>query len=164
MEIARVARWIVLAAAVAGFVIPPDAAVSTEGGGKGIAFLTVILSDDNVRLADWTVAEGALHPLRAGTRHGGLEYEAVTASGGIVWEGSLPDPLTRRIEYEDPDNPGQLKIKIITVDSARFVVRVPVDSTINRFLFYRAAKPGGKAVAPRTSLGAIIAPWWEAKK
>jgi hypothetical protein len=164
LKITRVVRRIVLAAAVAGVVIPPHPAVSAEGGGNGIAFLTISLSDDNVRLVDWTIAEGVLHPPRAGTRHGDLEYEAVTASDSIVWTGSLPDPLTRRVEYEDPDNPGQLKMKTVTLDSARFVVRVPVDSRIDRFVFYRAVKPSEKAVAARKPLGAIISPWREVKK
>ena len=155
------------AAAATSLLIGPAVAQSEDSAGKGIAFLTLLRTQDGVRLIDWTIAKGALRQPRTWADRGNLEYEAVGAQGDVVWRGSLSDPSIRRLEYEDPAHPGRLLAKFITLDSARFVVRVPADSAIDHITFYRVQRKsegGEKTTKVRQPLGSFACPWREVKK
>ncbi|MEW5700776.1 MAG: hypothetical protein AB1792_00915 [Candidatus Zixiibacteriota bacterium] len=165
MKITGCVRLLMLA--VAAVLVCSSLAWAEKGGGKGIAFLTMLLAPDHVRLLDWTVVEGDLRPSRAKSAHGEWEYETTTASGEVIWKGNLSDPLRRRLEYEDPDHPGQIKAKFVTVDSARAVIRVPADSAASRIAVYRIERTtgaDGKTVRVRRLIGSVDCPWREVQK
>lgn len=167
MDITKRLRAAILAAALTALILGPSTVQSENKTSGGIAFLTVLLTHDSVQLTGWTITKGTLRQPRTPTDRGNLEYEALSLSGDVVWKGSLSDPLVRRLEYEDPDNPGQLKAKIIKADTARFVVRIPADAVIDRITFYRVerrSEAGEKSAAVRRLLGSVSCPWREVKK
>jgi hypothetical protein len=164
MRIPRSTCLLVVATVVIALFFCPSVALPKDSSHDGIAFLTLLVTPDHVQLVDWTIVKGQLRQPRTPADKGDLKYEAVTTSGAVVWSGSLADPLVRRLEYEDPDNPGQLKARHIRLDSVQFVVRVPVDSAIQEIVFFRTERQVEKGMAVRKPVGAIACPWREVKK
>lgn len=130
--------------------------------GDGIAFLTLRVTIDTVTLTDWQSVPGKLKKLRHQRATSGLLYKATAAGGEVLWQGSVPDPLIQRFEYEDPDNPGVLKAKLVTRDSATVVIRLPANLAVESISFWKlraAVLPDGtKTSVRRIDLGTISWP------
>lgn len=154
-------RLIVLTPFLAlAFMWPGECSHAAESG-DSIAFLTLRVTSDTVTLTDWQSVPGKLKRLRRQRETSGLLYEAMAAGGEILWQGSVPNPLIQRFDYEDPDNPGVLKAKLVTRDSATVVIRLPADLAAKSISFWKlraAASPDGKTSVHRVDLGTISWP------
>jgi hypothetical protein len=63
------------------------------------------------------------------------------AAGQVRWIQRLADPTVQRFEYEDPDQPGKLRVKEVRLPEAEFLVRVPDLPGRRRLAVYRTALP-----------------------
>lgn len=155
-------RLIVLTLFLALTCLWPGERCQAAESGDGIAFLTLQVTTDTVTLISWQSVPGKLKRLRHQRETSGLLYEATAAGGEVLWQGSLPNPLIQRFEYEDPDNPGVLKSKLITRDSATVVIRLPADLAAQRISFWKlraaASTDGTKTSVRRIDLGTISWP------
>lgn len=96
------------------------------------------------------------HPAR-----GDVGLELLSADGATLWNTVIADPTIEHLEYEDPDHPGQLKVKIIQRAEAEFDLRVPFHSGAKMISFSRGAKSGA---AGRKLLGTLDLPAVEVGK
>jgi hypothetical protein len=99
----------------------------------------------------------------AAEKQGELYLELISTNSVPIWTDVMPDPLVRRYEYEDPDHPGQLKVKEVKMDQAEFTVRVPGRKEAKQLNIYRLDQPAAKSAASasnktRTLLGTIELP------
>ncbi len=119
----------------------------------GIVFLRLALRNGTVSLVGCDVRPGTLKGRSGGSQAGGLVVDVRAANGRLLWSGSIPDPLVRRYEYEDPAQPGSLKPVVVTRDSAEFSVRIPYFAETDRVEF--SGPESGGATGERRSLGSV---------
>ncbi len=144
--------WLALAAALMAGAAPAE---------EGILFLHLRLKDGVVTLVESSVRPGVLKKPRDGIARGNLSFQMVTGDGIVLEEGAAEDPSTRRLEYEDPDHPGQMKVKIIQAPDVEFTVRLAYRTTGRKVRFHRrpVAAPGSVAKAQvMTFIGEIDLP------
>jgi len=101
-----------------------------------IWFLHLKIRDQAVTLLDTSTRPGVLKR-QLELAPAGIRYELVSAAGTCLWKGTIPDPVVRHIEYEEPAGSGVLKRKSVAVNEAEFVVRIPVLPEAKRLNFYR---------------------------
>ncbi len=131
-----------------------------EGQDEQILFLHLKITNGVVRLVESTAVPGHLKPAVTAEKPGDLYLELNSTNRLPVWTDVVPDPLVRRYEYEDPDHPGQLKVKEVKLDQAEFTVRVPGRKEANQLNIYRLDQPAVKSATAassqtRTLLGSI---------
>ena len=114
-----------------------------------IAFLQFRTDGEKISLVDSRVVPGSLKRARLPELNREITYEVGAKTSGIVFEGSLANPLVKRLEYEDPDNPGQLKSKTIELTEAEFTLRIPYREEIDHITFYRT-EPSDQAEGKST--------------
>jgi hypothetical protein len=74
-----------------------------------------------------------------------LRFHAVeSADGTVLSSGSLDDPLSKKLEYEDPDSTGVIRSTVVHLDEADFIIRVSYDSAMEAVSFYRTVSADGK--------------------
>lgn len=134
-----------------------------EARGEQILFLHLKLTNGVVHLVASTTVAGHLKPGIANEKPGDLHLELVSTNNLPVWSSVVPDPLVRRYEYEDPDHPGQLKVKEVKLDQAEFTVRVPGRTEARQLNIYRLDQPAtqsglASSRPTRTLLGTIKLP------
>ncbi len=114
-------------------------------GNRRIAFVHVKVEKGVLVLDGIKVVEGAMkHPRRFNLVEGHLYFEVLDVSGKRLFEGTVPDPSNRRLEYADQD--GTLHSKNVEVESAFLSVRIPFDTAARTVKFYRIEVPDhGKA-------------------
>jgi len=131
----------------------------TNAGGQ-ILFLHLKVKDQIITLLDSAAVPGTLKPPRE--LNEGLEYRLVSSTGEFLWKGGIDDPRVRRVEYDDPAQPGKLQVKFIRSDEAEFTVRVPVVSSAERVEFdvIEPAVSGtnGSPSTIRKKLGSVLLP------
>jgi hypothetical protein len=110
---------------------------ATEVDSSGIVFLQFRMDKDGVSLIEASVVPGSIKERRAGASPKAVYYEVESRDGSVIVDGSFDDPLVRRIEYEDPDSPGELKSEVIELAEARFVLRLNHSPDIESISFYR---------------------------
>jgi len=113
-----------------------------------------------VSLVEANLRPGVLKPQPEGDS-AALCYEVVSEAGTPLWQGNLPDPTLRHLEYEDPDHPGQLLHKSVRVEEAEFTLRVPSLPAARRVDFFKVQPGPAGAVGPklaRTSWGSVTLP------
>lgn len=125
-----------------------------------ILFVHLKITNGVVRLIESKAAPGHLKPIIVAEKPGDLCLELTSTNGPPVWTGVVSDPLVRRYEYEDPDHPGQLKVKEVKLDQAEFTVRVPGRKEARLLNIYRLEPPAAPSAAvaasrTRTQLGSI---------
>ena len=110
--------------------------------GKGrIAFVHVRVEKEVLVLEGVKVVEGAMKPPRKlNLVEGHLYFEVLDVSGKRLFEGTVPDPSNRRLEYADED--GTLHSTTVELESAFFSVRIPFDTAAKNLKFYRIEIPG----------------------
>jgi hypothetical protein len=133
-----------------------------------ILFLTLKLEKDQVSLIRSATAPGTLKP--SVTHPQGLEMELTSGAGQLLWRQSVTDPSIQRLEYEDPDHPGRIVMKVVQLTNVEFTVRVPALTNAQRLHFYQSSAfsstnaaassaPREKAIAEsRRSLGHVTLP------
>ena len=143
-------------------------AASAQEASPQILFLHLKLQSNQVALVSASTVLGTLKRIPA--THGALDLEVATAAGQVLWTNSVADPALRRLEYEDPANPGQILAKEVPATNAEFMVRVPAFPNAHHVKFFRkpapvgtnapANKNGAGAVSsdPRTPLGVVTLP------
>jgi hypothetical protein len=155
---------------VCGLVLWPGLLLSLNVAGSQddqILFLHLKITNGVVRVVESTVVPGHLKPAVTAEKPGDLYLELISTNRLTVWTGVVPDPLVRRYEYEDPDHPGQLKVKEVKLDQAEFTIRVPERSEARRLDIYRMDPSADKSAAvasgqARTMLGTVELPVPEA--
>jgi hypothetical protein len=128
-----------------------------------ILFLHLKLKDDAVTLVRSSVKPGRLKTPFAPDKKGDIHLELTTAEGLSLWSDVMADPTVQRVEYEDPENPGTLKVKEIRVTEVEFTVRVPFHKEGKQFRLHRLNKPASRADATAAGrvkklLGAVAIP------
>jgi hypothetical protein len=131
-----------------------------ESQGEQILFLHLKITNNVISLMESTAVTGHLKTTISSEKPGDLYLELTSTNSVPIWTNAVPDPLLRRYEYEDPDHPGQLKVKEVKLDQAEFTVRVPGRKEATHLNIYRLDPPaaGSAAVAltrTRTLLGAF---------
>jgi len=131
-----------------------------EGQAEQILFLHLKITNGVIRLVESTAVPGHLKPAVTAEKPGDLYLELNSTNRLPVWTDVVPDPLVHRYEYEDPDHPGQLKVKEVKLDQAEFTVRVPGRREANQLNIYRLDQPAVKSATAassqtRTLLGSI---------
>ena len=124
----------------------------------GILFLTLQITSDQVSLIDSRTTSGKLKTPRTESGEFEINYEAVSKSGNIVLANGLDDPRFETLEYEDPDNPGQLKQIDVTRDTANFVIRVNSTKELSHVNFFRydvQSKNDGTIERTKVDLGRV---------
>ena len=114
--------------------------------GKGrIAFVHVKVENEVLVLDGIKVVEGNMkHPRRLNLVEGHLYFEVLDISGKRLFEGTVPDPSSRRLEYADED--GTLHSTTVEVESPFISIRIPFDEAAKTVKFYRVEISGpGKA-------------------
>ena len=100
-----------------------DARVHPET--KGIRFLRLKANSLGFTLLQAEVRPGVLKQPRDGQSRGGILCELLDDAGQVLWHGRTPDPLTRRFETVDPNQPGRFIVKELRLPEAEFTIRVP---------------------------------------
>ena len=112
-----------------------------------ILFLHLKIKGDGVTCLSSSTTPGRLKTPVATERRGTLYLELVSTNGAAVWSDVIADPAVRRLEYEDPDHPGTLKIKEINLTEREFAVRVPFRHGTATLRVHRLEKPATRSEA-----------------
>jgi hypothetical protein len=118
-------------------------------------FLTLRLKGGIVTLEKASVVSGTLKPQQDSTDAEPLLVTLEQADGVERWSFAMDDPSIQRYEYEDPQHPGSLKLKLVPVDDIEFIARVPLSVGVRRMAVYRKqkstqpAKAGASAATKR---------------
>ncbi len=135
-----------------------DAAKAQPQSDAQIVFLHLRMKDDTLTLVKSASRPGIVKQRRLVEKPGGIYYELVSSSGKPLWQGVTADPLQQRLEYEDPDHPGQLKIKYVKLNEIEFTLRLPFKPEMRRLELYRlapAAPNSGRPKVARKLIGSI---------
>ncbi len=119
-------------------------------------FLTFRLKAGVVTLVKSQVMPGTLKPQRDSTRAVALRFVLEKAEDQPLWSRRVDDPSVQRLEYEDPDHPGEIRSKVVQLDDVEFIVRAPYRKEVRHVAIYREelSPPvaGEKAAPPRKQL------------
>jgi hypothetical protein len=144
------ATLLCLLAAVLMLSVPGPTLGGDRDSDARIVFLRLHMDRDGISLVESTIVPGALKQPRGSSKTGDMQYEVLNSEGAAVASDVLFSPLIKRFEYEDPDNPGQLKTKVVQLEQTDFVVRFQYADDIDNISFYRlepAKSPADKAAA-----------------
>ena len=132
--------------------------ISANAADEGILFLHLRLDGERVTLVKQTRTRGTLkRPRGASTRGRGLELNLQTARGASLWSQVMPDPTVRRIEYEDPDRPGEMASREVPLTHVEFTVRVPAHRAAHSVILARRKSEDRKTKTAVTQpLGRIV--------
>ncbi len=101
-----------------------------------IVFLHLRMKDGVITLVNTAIRSGYLKPQRISGAKGDILYDASNISNNTLWQGVIDNPSRRRLEYQDPDNPGKILSKIIDQNDVDFTIRIPYDPGIKTISFY----------------------------
>jgi hypothetical protein len=133
-----------------------------------IFFLHLRLESNQVSLVSASVAPGTLK--RFPEHRPALDLEVATAADQVLWTNNVADPSIRRLEYEDPNHPGEIISKEVQLTNTEFTVRVPAFTNADHVNFYQSPSSAGTnvpganpslaslPVPPRTMLGTVQLP------
>jgi len=103
-----------------------------------ILVLQLRLKSNDVSLVKASLAPGTLKmPRVPKEKLQGLEVRGLSEAGDVLCSRVVDDPSQRRLEYEDPWHPGQLKRIVLDDDDALFVVRVPWIKELSTLQFHQ---------------------------
>ncbi len=120
-----------------------------------IAFLHLKIEGNRITLLDTKIVPGKLKELRGITEKSGLKFETVSLDNKITPYKIMNNPLVRKFEYENPENPGKLISKIIVEESAEFTIRINYEDNLDHLNFYTVEMQPNKANASATFLNKI---------
>lgn len=103
-----------------------------------IAFLRFRIDSTTVSLTKSTLVEGHLKKSRTNNSSKEIYFEVVSKKSKLLSSGNLENPLVKRLEYENPNKPGELLHKIVNFESMEFTIRIDYNSQIDRINFYRS--------------------------
>ncbi|MBU2624081.1 MAG: hypothetical protein KKG33_00820 [candidate division Zixibacteria bacterium] len=117
-----------------------------------IVFLTLHADSTGISLVRARSVEGILKERRDSSQRGEIYYEVESRDGSVLAHGSVNNPLEKRLEYEDPYEPGRLRSKLVSLQETDFVVRIAHRIEIESISFYRIDKSNGKLTVDRGNL------------
>jgi hypothetical protein len=106
-----------------------------------ILFLRFRMRDDSITIVQSNIRAGFLKPIIDAGKAGGIEYQCRSSVGSLISRGIIDDPSSRRYEFEDPDQPGRLKVKVVSFNDVKFTLRIRFEKEISRIEFYRIRIP-----------------------
>jgi hypothetical protein len=118
------------------FFYPSDSVYPQRKHDSKIVFLQLRMKEGQITLVNTTIRPGYLKPQRTTGAKGDILYDLTNMSGVSLWQGVRDNPSRRRLEYEDPDNPGKILSKIINQNNVDFTVRIPYNPDIKSISFY----------------------------
>lgn len=121
---------------------------------EGIIFLHLRLADNRITAVKQSRSPGTLKERRGNDRARAIRVDLLSPTGDPLWNTTVADPRFRRLEYEDPDHPGQIKVREVVLTNAEFVVRVPAHPRGHEVVFARGADPTRKTAG--VELGRVI--------
>lgn len=132
----------------------PGAWAAEEKSNDKILFLHLKYKDGVVSLIDVTSRPGTLKtPPHS---RGDIQVEMLSTDGQALWNTAIEDPCLQHVEYEDPDNPGQMKRVERRLTETEFWVRVPFHVKGKQVVFSKKLLNGGIAAqAGKQALGAV---------
>ena len=102
-----------------------------------ILFLHFNIKGEHIELVESTVVPGKVKNHKVDIDNELFTYEVFSSSGQSLWMGAFTDPLIERVEYEDPEKPGRIKMEYAVLETAYFVIRVPNTPDSRRISFYK---------------------------
>jgi hypothetical protein len=117
-----------LATAELGAGLRPD-------GSAGITFLHLRATADGFELIEAKTVNGSLRTRRYDSAKLGLHVEVRSADNRVLFRDVYPEPTVTRLEYEDPEHPGKIRAKEVTIQE--FTIRVPYFGEARTVHFYR---------------------------
>jgi hypothetical protein len=152
----RLITWTAVLILLATF-LPASRVAAADTGGSDIIFLHLRIDAGGVSLVDSRTVPGRLKTPRSDQPRGGLVYEVVTGQSDVLYANGIDDPLTLKFDYEDPDQPGRLRSKVIRLEQTEFTVRVPAIPEATNVNFYRVERASGASAhtASRQLIGSI---------
>ena len=117
-----------------------------ENSSPQIAFLQLEFDSNGVSLLKATIVDGTLKTPRAKLLSLGYYYEAVSADSTVRYQGTFENPLVQRFEFHDPDNPGEIKIKVVELAKAVVVVRLPFGQNMHSLDIYQISSTDAKGL------------------
>lgn len=114
--------------------------VQASDGTNQFLFLTLRLKGGAVTLEKASVVSGTLKPQQDSTDAEPLLVTLEQAEGEARWSLAIDDSSIQRYEYEDPQQPGALKSKLVQVDDVEFIVRAPLTPGVRHIAIYRKEK------------------------
>ncbi len=141
--------WSSLLAVAVLAVIPSGRAA--EGTTPQILFVQLRLKDGAFSLVSATNVPGALKTRRGAPAEQDFQLVLEDSEGRELWTDGLADPAVRRLEYEDPAQPGVIKVKEERLSETEFTVRVPSRTGRRHLAIYRRpAAPADAAPGRKT--------------
>ena len=130
-------------------------AAGAEGRASEILFVHLRLENGRAVLVDQKRAPGVLKERRGAEPARSLHIELLSGTGATLWKTAIPDPSIRRLEYEDPDHPGKIKVHEAPVTNAEFTVRVPVHAQAQTLALSRRHPEKKPGASDREELGRV---------
>ena len=122
---------------------------------EGIWFLHLRLTNNQVVLVNQKKTPGSLKTPRGAATARPLRIDLQSGDGSVLWTQTIDDPAIRRIEYEDPQEPGKMRAREVTLTNVEFTVRVPYRQQARRAVVSRrsaaAAMPAAGKSAPTSA-------------
>jgi len=123
-----------------------------EEDGKFL-FLTLRSKDGVITVMKSAVVSDTLKPQRDSAKPDALRITLEKTEGESAWSVAIDDPSVRRYEYEDPEQPGVIRVKEIKLKETEFIVRAPLVAGVRHLAVYRREPPapGAKPSAAPTN-------------
>ena len=126
-----------------------------------ILFLRLRIQNDSITLVRSNIRIGLLKRTEDFAKNSGIEYQCQSVTGLVLLSSVMNDPSVQRYEFEDPEQPGMLRMKHVRLNDVEFTLRIPFREDIRRVEFFRVETQGTSPLmrkAARTSIGAIEIP------
>jgi len=129
------------------------------GAESKILFLNLRLKDGTVTLSSAVVTSGTLKDRGAEGIAPEVFYDMRNGEGLVIGTGGIQDPSIKRYSYTEADHPNDMKTKVVHVNDAAFVLRLPWRGDLKELEFFKPSteKPVGDHALPplRVSLGKV---------
>jgi hypothetical protein len=124
-----------------------------------ILFLRLHMQNDSISLVRSSIRSGVLKNMKSSAKASGIEYQCRSSAGQLVLDGVIDDPSFRRYEFDEPLQPGKLKVKQVKLKDVLFTLRIPLKEGMHHLEFFRVSLPGVSPrlqKAERMSLGTVV--------
>ena len=113
--------------------------VVAEDDGK-IAFLKFKYDGEKVTLLDSKLVDGTIKEKRKEFDPAELRYDILDKDKRTLMYDAIDNPLEKKFDFEDPENPGQMKAKVVQVPEAEFTIRINYTDEIGFIRFTKYGK------------------------
>jgi len=129
------------------FLAPLSVDADDSPSSSKIAFLRLYIDSTGFRLVDASIVNGSLKSPRGESILKEYSYELVGIDSTVLFKGEFENPLIKRYEYENPDHPGQILVKVVEIPSSEITIRVPVKPAMYRLHIYRTERASARGNA-----------------